>query len=248
MRARGRSCQAAPKRISLMRSASSTSSSTEATHSMALSLSDQAGVRAAPRAHLLGQVERLHAVAVEVDRRQLVAEPGRRLEVGQRAGAHRAPLEHVGGAGARAEDAAVGAAERQAELGAAAGEHERRRRGGQRRCTTSSVEVDAAAVAARAARAEQGDGLVVLHEDAGPLEHAQRALVDGGDRGRFREARRRPAHRQAPGVNPATSASMRAASSAGSGAGWCVSSSLRALRRAFSLRSSPPSSCQRTWP
>ena len=38
IRARGRACQSAPKRISLMRSPSSTSSSTEATHSIALSL------------------------------------------------------------------------------------------------------------------------------------------------------------------------------------------------------------------
>jgi len=38
IKARGRTCQSAPKRISLMRSASSTSSSTEATHSIALSL------------------------------------------------------------------------------------------------------------------------------------------------------------------------------------------------------------------
>ncbi len=205
----------------------------------------QTGVRAAPRAHGLGEVQRLHAVAVEVDRRQLVAETGRRLEIVQRAGAHGASLDHVGRAGSRAEDAAVGAAERQAELGAAAGQHERRRRGGERRLHCAGGQVDAAAVAARSARAEQGDGLVVLHEDAGPLEHAQRALVDGGDRGRLRKLGAE-AHRQPSGVNPSTSASMRADSSAGSGAGWCVSSSVRALRRAFSARSSPPSSCQRT--
>ena len=44
---------------------------------------DQARVRAAAGADVLGQVERLHAVAVEVDGRQLVAELGRRVQVGQ---------------------------------------------------------------------------------------------------------------------------------------------------------------------
>ena len=114
-------------------------------------------------------------------------------------------------------------------------------------CTRSSVEEHAAAVAARPAAREQCDGLIVLHDHAGPLEHAQRALVDGGHRGRLRELGAE-AHRHASGVNPATSASMRAATSAGSGAGWCVSSSLRALRRAFSFRSSPPSSASARGP
>ena len=211
----------------------------------------QARVRAAAGAHRLGKVERLHAVAVEVDGRQLVTELGGRLQVGQSAAAHRETLKHVRGAGAGAEDPAVGAAERQAELGSAPGQHEGRRRGRQRALHEVLVQEDPPAVAAGSSRTEQGDGLIVLDEDAGPPEHTQRALVDGGHGGRHRGGLRQlgaEAHAHSSAENPSTSASMRAASSSGSGAGWCVSSSWRALRRAFSLRSSPPSSCQRTCP
>ena len=191
MSARGRACQPAPKRISLMRSPSSTSSSTEATHSMALSLASSRAcvprrVRAASGRSSGSMQSLLKSMAGSMWPSLAVASrsasvPGRitgRAPPAPRSSMYAAPEPEPKtrpsappsgrpSSGRRPastkDEGAVASAALHLVLG----------------------EVHAAAVAADAAGAEQRDGLVVLDEHAGPLEHAQRALVDGGDRRRF---------------------------------------------------------------
>ena len=208
----------------------------------------ETGVRAAPRAHGLGEVERLHAVAVEVDRRQLVAEPGGRLEVVQRAGAHaRAPRPCRR---RRSPSRRRGRRRRRAEGRARGGGRRARTRRARRRAPPAPRRRSGRRGGRRSALRASGAGRRPRRPRRGRRSARARAARSRGRR-RSRplpEARAPKLIVSPPGVNPSTSASMRAASSAGSGAGSWVSSSLRALRRAFSARSSPPSSCQRTWP
>ncbi|OPZ44268.1 MAG: hypothetical protein BWY94_01716 [Actinobacteria bacterium ADurb.BinA094] len=148
---------------------------------------EQARQRPSPRAFALGKIERLHAVAVQVDGGKHMSKLGGRLEIGESAGAKDrtgdATLQHVRGARPGAEHAPVGSTQGQSELGATTGQHERRRRRLQSTPHLLLRRVHPAAVAAHPPGAEQRDGLVVLHDDTGPLQHAQGTLVHDGHGG-----------------------------------------------------------------
>ena len=218
-------------------------------------------VRAAARALVLGQVERFDGVGRGSRRSsESVRDPGDVLGVGQPA--RRAPCRRRARRPAPTRcRCTVGPLHRRRGRAPASGRRGRTREGAaaSAACTAPS-RIQTRRPSVRAPRAnEQRDRLVVLDEHAGALQHAERlrsasasmsAGVNISSEPVVRAAPRGPRRSRRPGSKPSTTASMRAATSAGERRWFVLRQELRrALRRAFSRRmSSPPSSCQRTRP